>query len=287
MPRVNGGPDTESGILAVALTFRIVDALTEAGAQGVTELARSLGATKTRIYRHLDTLVRGGWVLQDPASEKYRIGPRMVSLAHRITDAVDMVAMARPSLVALRDGSGQTALLAKLEGETIRVLDVALGTSDFAIMQRPGNSLPPGTLHCSALGKIALAFGPDELRRAVLAKPLRRMTASTIVNGRALREELDRVRRQGWASVPDEGALGFNAIAAPIRDARASLAAMVGLIGATRSLPRKLPAELVSSVLGASNAISRSLGYPDNFGDRKPLPGAAASRIAERPELKR
>ena len=41
------------------------------------------------------------------------------------------------------------------------MLDVALGTSDFAIMQRVGNTLPAGTLHCSALGKIALAFGPE------------------------------------------------------------------------------------------------------------------------------
>jgi DNA-binding IclR family transcriptional regulator len=82
-------------------------------------------------------------------------------------------------------------------------------------MQRAGNTLPAGTLHCSALGKIALAFGPEHLARDVLARPLQKMTANTITSTRALKQELDRVRKQGWAIVPDEGIVGFNAVAVP------------------------------------------------------------------------
>ncbi len=262
MPRVKGASSTDDGILAVTLTLRIVEALAAGTAgQGVTELARALGATKPRIYRHLDTLARAGFVVQDPRTEKYRIGPQMIALAHRIADGVDMVSAARPSLLALRDKSGQTALLAKLEGEKIRVLDVVLGTSDFAIMQRVGNTLPAGTLHCSALGKIALAFGPEDLVRATLAKPLRKVTAKTITNAKNLMIELKRVQKQGWATVPDEGAVGFNAIAAPIFDGQASLAAMVGVIAATRNLPQAPSPSLVRTLKSASSTISRSLGH--------------------------
>ena len=262
MPRVTGGTDSDNGILAVTLTFRIVEALAaNPSALGVTELARLLGATKTRIYRHLVTLGRAGFVMQDPDTEKYRIGPRMVSLAHSIANGVDMVAAARPSLVALRDKFGHTALLTKLEGESIRVLDVALGTSDFAIMQRVGNTLPAGTLHCSALGKIALAFGPEQLALDVLARPLRKMTTKTITGARALKRELDRVREQGWAVVPDEGSVGFNALAVPVLDAQATLAAMVGVIGPMRGLPEKPSPELIKSIKRVGESISRSLGH--------------------------
>jgi IclR family transcriptional regulator, KDG regulon repressor len=262
MPRVKGGSDSENGILAVTLAFRIVGALAaNPPALGVTDLAKLLGATKARVYRHLVSLGRDGFVMQDPESEKYRIGPRMVSLAHSIANGVDMVAAARPSLVALRDKFGQTALLTKLEGESIRVLDVALGTSDFAIMQRVGNTLPAGTLHCSALGKIALAFGPEQLARNVLARPLRKMTAKTITSARALKQELDRVRDQGWAVVPEEGVVGFNALAVPVLDAQASLAAMVGVIGPMRGLPENPSPELIKSIKRAGETISRTLGH--------------------------
>ena len=67
---------------------------------------------------------------------------------------------------------GHTTLIARLEGEQIRVLDVALGTSEFSIVQRPGNVLASDMLHCSALGKIALAFGPRDLVRWSRAHPV-------------------------------------------------------------------------------------------------------------------
>jgi DNA-binding IclR family transcriptional regulator len=262
MPRVTGNSDSNDGILAVALTFRIVEALAaNPPALGVTELANLLNATKARIYRHLVTLGQSDYVVQDPKTEKYRIGPRMVSLANSIAGGVDMIAGARPTLVELRDRFGHTAILTKLERDQIRVLDVALGTSDYAIMQRVGNTLPAGTLHCSALGKIALAFGPAQLVRDVLARPLQKMTDNTITSARALKQELDRVRKQGWAIVPDEGMVGLNALAVPVLDAQASLAAMVGIIGATRMLPAKPPAELIKSMKRAGETISSSLGH--------------------------
>jgi IclR family transcriptional regulator, KDG regulon repressor len=267
MPRVKGSSGSGDGILAVDLTFRIVEAL--AGSPpglGVTELARLLNATKARIYRHLVTLSRSGFVAQNPVTEKYCVGPRMVSLASSIANGVDLIACARPVLIGLRDEFGHTAILTKLERDQIRVLEVALGTSDFAIMQRVGNTLPAAMLHCTALGKIALAFGPEHLAQDVLARPLKKMTADTIGNARALQQELGRVRKQGWAIVPNEGIVGFNAVAVPVLDADASLAAMVGVIGATRDLPANPSTDLIKSLKRAGETISGALGYATERG---------------------
>jgi IclR family transcriptional regulator, KDG regulon repressor len=262
MPRVKGSSGSGDGILAVDLTFRIIESL--AGSPpglGVTELARLLDATKARIYRHLVTLSRSGFVVQNPETEKYCVGPRMVSLASSIANGVDLIVCARPALIELRDMFGHTAILTKLERDQIRVLEVALGTSDFAIMQRIGNTLPAAMLHCTALGKIALAFGPEHLAQDVLARPLKKMTPHTITKAGALKQELGRVHKQGWAMVPDEGAVGFNALAVPVLDANASLAAMLGIIGATRGLPANPPSDLVAALKRAGQTISGALGY--------------------------
>jgi IclR family transcriptional regulator, KDG regulon repressor len=261
MPRVKSSAASSDGILAVALTFNIMEALAKSrSGLGVTELSRRIDATKSRIHRHLGTLVQAGYVAQDGDTEKYCIGPAMVVLAEAIVTGVDIVAIARPALARLRDDFGHTALLARPEGEQIRVLDVALGTSDFAIMQRPGNVLGTEMLHCSALGKLALAFGPPELLQGVLSRRLPKPTPKTIIDRRALLAELERVRKRGWAAVPDEGMIGFNALAVPIFDAQQNLTAMVGVIGPTRLLPAPAPTDIIESLLRTEVQIASALG---------------------------
>lgn len=261
MPRVKFSSTSSDGVLAVTLTFSIMEALAKCNSGlGVTELAKSVDATKSRVHRHLGTLTQAGYVAQDQQTEKYRVGPGMVVLAQAIMTGVDTVAIARPTLARLRDEFGHTTLIARLEGEQIRVLDVALGTSEFSIVQRPGNVLAPNMLHCSALGKIALAFGPRELLQNVLSRRLPKVTPNTIVNPRALSAELDRVRKRGWSHVPDEGMIGFNAVAVPIIDGQANLAAMIGMIGPTRILPAKPSANLVNGIKRAGTQVSVALG---------------------------
>ena len=51
-------------------------------------------------------------------------------------------------------------------------------------------------LHCTATGKVLLAFSPPSLLEEVLARPLERRTPSTIVQPAALREEVRKVRGQ-------------------------------------------------------------------------------------------
>jgi DNA-binding IclR family transcriptional regulator len=115
-------------------------------------------------------------------------------------------------------------------------------------------------LHCSALGKIALAFGPCELAQNVLSRRLPKVTPNTITNPRALSVELDRVRKRGLSDVPDEGMIGFNALAVPVIDGQTNLAAMIGMIGPTRILPAKPSANLVSSIKRAGTEVSAALG---------------------------
>jgi IclR family transcriptional regulator, KDG regulon repressor len=261
MPRVTSSANLSDGVLAITLTFSIVEALARSrSGLGVTELAKQVDATKSRVHRHLVTLLQRGYVTRDPQTEKYCVGPAMVVLAQEIISGVDLVAIARPVLARLRDDFGHTALIARCEGERIRVLDVALGNSDFAIVQRTGNVLGPDMLHCSALGKIALAFGPRELLQNLLSRRVPKVTPKTITDPRGLRAELDRVRKRGWASVPDEGMLGFNAFAAPISDARRDLVAMIGVIGATRILPADPLPDFIIGLQRAGSQIAAALG---------------------------
>jgi DNA-binding IclR family transcriptional regulator len=260
MPRVKSDANSGDGILAVSLALRLIETLATAGSPlGVTELATKLGATNSRIYRHLATLEQEGYVAQDAKSEKYKLGPRIVALAQTILGKADLIGNVRPVLTEIRDKFGHTTVFAQLEGEQIRILDAAVGTTDYAIMQRAGSILPSSVLHCSALGKIALAFGPEQLLQKIVSRPLKRRTDRTVTNPQALIEALKQVRKNGWASVPGEWMEGLNALAAPVFDST-RLTGMLGVIAPTHQLPAKPPSGLVSTLRSMAQDLSRSLG---------------------------
>jgi DNA-binding IclR family transcriptional regulator len=77
-------------------------------------------------------------------------------------------------------------------------------------------------IHCSASGKVLLAFGDPALLEQVTTKPLRPRTARTITDPERLRAEVGRVREDGFAVERQEVVLGYGAVAAPVLvDARA------------------------------------------------------------------
>lgn len=263
MSRVKSGPNSGDGILAVGLTLRLIETLATSGsALGVTELATKLCATNSRIYRHLATLEQEGYVAQDVKSEKYKLGPRMIALSQAILGKADIIGSVRPVLTELRDRFGHTTVFAQLEGEQIRIVDAAVGTTDYAIMQRAGSILPSSVLHCSALGKVALAFGPEQLLQKIISRPLKKRTDRTVTSPQALMEAVKQVKKIGWASVPGEWIEGFNALAAPVFNSTRHLAGMLGVIAPTHQLPAKPPSEMVAMLRRMASTISQSLGAP-------------------------
>src|SRR5207249_1446965 len=101
---------------------------------------------------------------------------------------------------SLRDALGHAVYLGLPEAEGVRAVASVPGRSVIEIRVKLGSALD---FHCSALGKIALAFGPEALRNRVLAQRLEARTPKSIVRPALLRRELERVRRRGWAGAPN------------------------------------------------------------------------------------
>ena len=247
------------GVQAVVIALKILEVLAGSrAARGVTELASELGPTKPRVFRHLRTLAQYGYVVQEPDSGKYRSGPQMLVLAQSVGEHLDIVTSARPLMHALRERLGHTVMLAGIQGDGIRILEVLLGKSDLQVSQRAGTKLG---FHYSALGKIALAFGPGELLEHVASRPLEPRTPHTIVSMAALKRELQAVRRRGWAQAPNEGVIGLNALAAPIFDGHARLAGIIAILGTIQFIPQVASTAQINAVKAAARGVSQALGY--------------------------
>ena len=100
-----------SRVQSIERAFAVLGALAD-GPIGVTEVADRADLPKSTAARLLASLAREGVVEQVPGDTRYRLGPRLVTLAARIRPARSLAALARPSLEALADTAGEAAGLA-------------------------------------------------------------------------------------------------------------------------------------------------------------------------------
>jgi len=256
MPRIAGKP--EQGVQAVVLTLRIFETLADSGPLGVTALARALQTTKSRIFRHLQTLVRQGYLVQSPDSEQYRVGPQLVGLGWRVSDTFDLISLATPILRELRDTLGHSCVISQVEANGMRVLIAISGLSSIEIGVKRGSLL---TFHASAQGKVALAFAPPELRAQIFRSRLDMLTPRTITSQTALRSEIERIANQGWGVAPNEAMTGINTLAAPIFDASKACIATVGIVDSIQFIEEMPTEEQIHHTAAAAARISAALGY--------------------------
>lgn len=260
MPKISGPAQT--GVQAAILMLRTIEYLSETKRPvGVTALAQALGTTKSRVHRHLQTLMQQGYVAQGVESEKYEIGPRLLTLARHINDSFNLAGFVSPALQELRDSLGHFAVYSQVEDMGMRVLATVSGTSPIEIGVKQGSLLP---FHASAQGKLALAFGRDEIRHRTLGAKLEKFTPRTIVKAAALDREIEIIRRRGWAVAPDEVAVGLNALAAPVLDATGRLVGAVGIVDLTQFIPPEPMKEQTRQTLSIAGRVSKMLGYKNN-----------------------
>lgn len=248
-----------TGVQAVLFALQILEHVAvQKEAIGVTVLAEHFGTNKSRIFRHLKTLAQQGYVVQDEASERYRVGARLIALGQAISYSVDILREAGVVMRKVRNTVNHSVVLSMMDRGGLRVVTVESGTSAVEITVKPGSLLH---YHSSAQGKIALAYGGSALQTRVVEDGLESYTPYTIVEAAALDKELARVRAQGWSVAPNEAVIGLNALAAPIFDASGKLAASIAIVDSVQFIGEQ-PSDLqIETIVNAGRSISESIGF--------------------------
>lgn len=250
-----GRSNIQSVQRAIALLRALGDGATELG---VAELSRRVHLHKSTVSRLLATLQSAGLVERTAGSEKYHLGYELVRLASHAPQLSDVRAAARPFLEELAERSHETVHLAVLDGDQVINIEQILGAHLIGDTNWVGRRTP---LHCVANGKALLAHrSPGEIKR-LLSGRLERFTGRTITSRMALRAELARVRRLGYAAARGEIEVGLNAVAAPVRDRTGETVAAVSVSGPSYRMTRKRMAELGALSVEIAAKVSARLGY--------------------------
>ncbi len=252
-------PKTGAGVQSIQRASAILRSFTEAEPElGVMELSRRLGLHKSTVSRILSTLQAEGLVGQNPETGQYRLGLGLVSLAGVALGRLDIRGIAQPYLGDLVEESQETVNITVLDGRECVNIEREASPKPIRYVGWIGRRTP---LHCTASGKVMLAFMPPSRRADLLPRRLRRYTEHTRISRAALDADLAAICGQGYAIVHEEFELGFSAVAAPVFDHGAQVAGTVAISGPTFRFGPGTIERVVPALLETTQRISRDLGF--------------------------
>ncbi len=191
------------------------------------DVADALAIDKSSALRFLATLQKHALVRRHAADKTFSPGARLGLWSRGLGAQTRLTERIAPHLHGLVADTGQTAHLALLSGEGVRLVEVAPGPGDLAVRQTPGDWEP---LYCSAVGKALLAYLPTaEQRRLIDRIEFREFTANTLSSATMLQVALRDVVHAGVAFDEAENHPDIHCIAAPIRDRSGFPLAAIGL----------------------------------------------------------
>ncbi|WP_238258364.1 IclR family transcriptional regulator [Methylobacterium gnaphalii] len=223
--------------------------------RGVSELARSLGLTKSNVHRTLQTLVMAGYV-RATAAGTYECTLKLFELASSVLARVDVRHVAEPFMRSLADQTHETIHLSLLDKAEVIYLHKIDGAHPVRAYSSIGGRAPA---YCVASGKVLLAYQEQALVH--LSDPLPAHTSRTITSLDTLRQELEQVRVQGFAINRGEWREGVCGLAAIVHDAMGKPAASIGISGPADRLDPAALRRFSDVVVDAARGLSRALGY--------------------------
>jgi len=258
----NAPPDGAKKAEASLSLQRGLDIMTRLGAGaplGVRDIARRCGLAPATAQRLVNTLAQRGWVEQDSATQRYRLGGALLSLAERVDLSDRMAEAAREALAPLA-ARGLNGYLAVLRGRQALYLVAVQSTGPIAIRSRPGDF---GMLHTTAMGKALLAGMSDAEAAALLGPgPLEAVTPQTITDPAKVVAQLGKIRRQGLAVTDNENLPGVLSLGAPVRDAQGRTVASVSVAWLPSAAPQEDRRRVARDVKQVAARVSAAIGGP-------------------------
>ncbi len=202
------------GIQSVQRAATIFEYIAYHAGAGVSELSRELQLNKSTVFGILKTLEGMGYIFKNEATENYQVTYRLRTLADVSRDPHSIVGFARPILRKLQEKHDETIHFVRLQENAVIYLDKLESNKSVRIHSDIGSTMP---LHCTGVGKAILAWrGEEEIETYIKVSGLPAMTQHTIGEPEALKEELRRVRAQGFSIDNEENQEDLYCVGMPV-----------------------------------------------------------------------
>ncbi len=186
------------------------------GARTHAQIAEELNIPKSSLTQVLGTLVRHDYLAFDPDTRGYSLGRTIHDLSSGVRSTRQLADVAGPVLEWLTEKTGESSALNLREGDVHRVAATVLSSQRIVAHLKLGDRAP---LHATSGGQTILAYLPQERREEYLARArFERFARNTLMEAQSVRDKLDQIRSDGFATVIEEFTPRIGGIARPILD---------------------------------------------------------------------
>jgi IclR family transcriptional regulator, KDG regulon repressor len=231
----------------------VLEALAQAGGPcGVSDLAASLGISKSNTHRLLNTLVATGFA--STVDGRYAASLKMWELGTKVLGGFDVRELARPAMARLVRETAESVRLTVLDPKSLEVIyiDKIDSPQDVRTFTEIGGRAPA---HCTSSGKVMLAYQDDAVVRRI-ARKLKAYTPSTIVDPVELMRHLKKVRASGYALNQREYSPQVAGVAAPIFNAEGRVVAALSIAAPADRLPAVRLKQVTARLCDAAASVS-------------------------------
>ena len=245
---------------SVHKTFAFLEHFTPAKSEwGVSELARELGISKSKVFRFFSQMQDIGILDQNPDTEKYRLGLKLFELGNRVQLRSAFIEKTHAPLISVSDNIKETVHIAILKNHQVFYVDKVESPYGLKISSQIGSFNPA---HATALGKVLLAYLPSEnLTKSIKyifgKKGATAYTSNTITQKSKLLKELKNINLKGYAIDREEFEVGLICVAIPIFNQSGEVVASLSASGPANRFNK----EELNNYVRSSNNRDRNYIY--------------------------
>ena len=238
----------------------LIELLAERGSLSLIELTELLNQPKSSTYRIVLTLENRGFISRSDEG-KYCLGYKQLAITKNLLERNNIRSAALQEMRKLSDLFGDTVNLGILVDGQIMYLEIIESTHALRMTDTVGSKAP---FHATAMGKAIAAYLPENVLRELIAQHgLPKLTNRTITSPERFMEELENVRRNGYAVDDQEIVEGARCVAAPVFGMFGNVYGSISVSGPMhRYTPEKIPI-IAEHVKAAAAASSLKLGHVD------------------------
>ena len=258
MTKPSKSDETGSNASSAERSLRVLATLAGEGRpMSLAELVAALGLPKATLHRICAQLLECAFIARDVNDRNFVVGPALRRLALDTLNHDTVRGLRHAVLADLVAVVGETCNFTTTDGAGVLYLDRVEAPWPWRLTLEVGAHVP---LHCTASGKLFLAFMPRERRDRLIAHlKLSRMTATTLTSARALREECDAIAAQGHSFDREEFVDGLVAAAVPVRDGAGEVRAALAVHAPTARMSLELAARRVPALHAAARRMAALL----------------------------
>ena len=225
---------------------------------GVAEISKKLNMGLSTVHRILTTLKSRGYINQNEQTAKYRLGIKLFELGCAVQNTKHLIEIAKPYLRELSGITKEIVNLAILEGREVIYLSKIESTEILTVNIKTGARV---MAHCTALGKVLLAFIPDREFDSLYKgeKQLPSLTKNSITSLKELKKHFKEIREHGYAIDKEEYKIGVNCFAVPIINKEGRAIAAISITGPASRFTMDEMEKVKGKLMTISKEISNQL----------------------------